>query len=237
MLTLWLQGYKQPVELRVHANVNPLLMPTPAELDLGNVASVGGAPSSLVLRNTTHRDVRVTRIESSARWLKAELARNDQSRGGDPTLTVQLASPPSGPLRELLTIHTDVPERSTIQIPVRAEVTSKWPRSASELFFGFVNIGDQPQRTVVIEGLTAPMVRRTWSEGTQAAAKLTFRRNPAQAVLTTNLDLRQAKPGELAGSVFIETNDPSERLLRIPVAGMVQDPHSSLCCSPKEAKP
>jgi hypothetical protein len=237
VLSLWLQGYKQPTELRVHAQVNPLLMPTPTQIDLGNVDVASTVRSTLLLRNTTHRSVRVTRVDSSARWLKAEPSSNGVSANGDPSFTVQLVSPPSGPLHELLTIHTDVPQRSPIQIPVQAVVTSKWRRSAPELFFGFVNIDDHPRTTVVIDGLTAPLVRRVWAEGTSAHVSLSFRSHPLQAVLTTSLDPRHVKPGEMAGSVFIETNDPSERLVRIPITGVVQDPHSSLCCAPKETKP
>lgn len=236
-VSVWLEGHQQPIELRVHAQVNPLLMPAPAQIDLGNVDPASSVSSTLLLRNTTRRKVRVTRVESSARWLQVETTDGDQSASGDPGFTVRLVSPPSGPVRERITVHTDVPERSPLQIPVQAEVPSKWRRSASELFFGFVNVGNQLQRTLVIDGLDPSMVRRTWSEGTGATVNLSYRSQPPQAVLTASLDLRSAKPGEIAGSVFIETNDPAERLVRIPLTGMVQDPHSSLCCPRPEAKP
>ncbi len=134
-LQLRLKGFQTPIILLLRAKVNPLLLPSPSKIDFGRVRSQKQAITTLILKNTSGRKVRITRLETSHEYVKAFTLKD----GDEPTIHIALVNPPVGRLYERLYIYTSIPERSQIDVPIQADVACKWQLTDTEFFFGFVN--------------------------------------------------------------------------------------------------
>jgi hypothetical protein len=226
-------GLAQPTLLRVRATVNPLLMPSPQELDFGKVLADRPATARICLVNTSGQHVNVRSLKSSADYIQVHAERDAFGEGTHPVATVWLLTPPTGRLRERISIETSLPGRSKISIPVRAEVAAKWKLSDSEFFFGFANKGERPSRSVVISGLRPSQIRRVRRDFPQGSVRIAPHGSPRGTEVTATLDLTGALEGELSGGVLIEMKDEREPPLRIPLVGIVHDPLNGCDCSPK----
>lgn len=121
MVQVWIKGYKSPITLYLKANVNPLLQPIPEKINFGQIPSCQPVSTTLVLRNTSGRQVRVTRLETFKEYIKASVLKD----GDEPTIRVESVNPPVGKLYDRLYIYTSLPERSQIDVPIQANVACK----------------------------------------------------------------------------------------------------------------
>jgi hypothetical protein len=229
-------GFAEPTSLRLRATVNPLLMPSPQEINFGKVMADRPATARIRLVNTSGQHVNVRNVKSSAEYVQVHPEGGAFGDGAHPVATVLLLTPPTGRLRERISMETSLPGRSKISIPVHAEVVSKWKLSDSEFFFGFANRGERPSRSVVIHGLRPSQIRRVRRDFPRGSVRIAPHDSARGTEVTATLDLTGAVPGELSGGVLIELKDEREPPLRIPLVGIVHDPFSGCCGSPK-AKP
>jgi hypothetical protein len=225
MLQIYLKGFRNPINLCLQADVNPLLMPSPSKIDFGRIEPWRQKSIMLLLKNTSGRKVRITRLETSREYVKACVVRE----GDEPAIRVALVHPPAGKIYERLYIYTSLPERPFIDVPIRAEVTCKWQLSDTEFFFGFANKGEQLIRRLIIKGLYLSSIKRAWSDCQLATVSVI----PHQAgvEVSVKLDLRKAEGGEeIKGDIYIETTDSKQPFLRLPIIGFVQNPDREVCC-------
>jgi len=225
---LYLQGFQQPATFHIQADVNPLLVPSLPVIDFGRVKPGKRVSTTITLRNSSGQQVQVTRLHSSVDYIHARLLSSVHDR--HPVIAISLIDPPVGRLYARLSVQTSLQERSQIDIPIRADVPCKWRLSDQEFFFGFVNRGQQLSRQVVVWGLPPASVIRTWTDVPGASARTTSHISSSETRVIVRLDLSNAHEGPLTGSVFVETKDKEQGLLRIPVVGSVQDPSKVTGC-------
>jgi len=228
---VYLKGFRNPINLSLQAKVNPLLMPLPSKIDFGRIEPCRQKSAMLLLKNTSGRKVCIIRLETFREYVKASIVRE----GDEPAIRVSLVHPPVGKIYERLYIYTSLPERSFIDVPIRAEVTCKWQLSDTEFFFGFVNKGDRLTRRIVIKGLHHSSIKRTWTDCQMATVSVI----PYQAgvEVSVQLDLRKAKGDEeIKKNVYVETTDSEQPLLRLPIVGFVQNPDRIEGCCGEDKK-
>lgn len=231
-IQLYLYSFQQPVTCHIRANVNPLFVPSPPIVDFEQVNPGRQANATVVLRNTSGQQVKVTHIHSSAPYIHARLLSEASANSRHPVITISLVNPPVGRLYEHLSIQTSLKERPQIDIPIQAEVLCKWASSDREFFFGFVNKGQRSSRKVVVNRLHPADVVRAWTDVPMASVHTAPRTSPPGIEVTVGIDLTKAQEGPFSGSVFIETKDKEQPLLCIPVVGSIQDPNRVAgCCS------
>ncbi|MEM2356095.1 MAG: DUF1573 domain-containing protein [Candidatus Bathyarchaeia archaeon] len=228
MVQVWIKDHKSPITLYLKANVNPLLQPIPEKINFGQISSCQPVATTLVLRNTSGKQVCVTRLETFKEYIKASVLKD----GDEPTIRVELVNPPVGKLYDRLYIYTSLPERSQIDVPIQANIACKWDLSDTEFFFGFVNLGDRISRKVRVRGLPSAAVKRVWTTTSVATVNVVPFSDGIE--LAVNLDLRKVKveaSEEIKGDVFIETKDQEQPLIRLPIVGVIQNPdHIGGCC-------
>lgn len=226
-LQIYLKGFRNPVNLHLKADVNPLLMPSPSKIDFGLISPQRQVSTMLVIKNTSGRKVRITRIETSREYVKAFVLKD----GDEPLIRVSLVHPPVGKVYDRLYIYTSLPERSIIDVPIKAEVTCKWQLSDTEFFFGFVNRGERLTRRITVKGLRPESIKKVWTDC--PLATVGFIPNKAGIEVFVHLDLTKSKGDEeIEKNVYIETTDNEQPLLRLPIVGFIQDPDRvEECCS------
>jgi len=204
-LQIYLRGFRNPINLCLQADVNPLLIPLPSKIDFGRIKPWQKKSAMLVLKNTSGKKVRITRLETSREYVKASVVRD----GEEPAICVALVHPPAGKVYERLYIYTSLPERSFIDVPIRAEVTCKWQLSDTEFFFGFVNRGERLSRRIVIKGLHHSSIKRVWTDCQTATVSVIP--NQAGVEVSVQLDLGKAKGDEeIKKNVYVETTDSEQ---------------------------
>ena len=130
---------------------------------------------------------------------------------------------PPGKLTKTLRLHTNLPDKPLIEVPIYAEVSGYLALSAESLNFGTFVAGTPRKLSVEI---TAPAdhpikITAVRSGTPDVTATLeTVRASHSYRVLCTVSTKK--KPGRIFGTLVIETNDPAEPRREVSLTGFAQ---------------
>lgn len=118
----------------------------------------------------------------------------------------------------------------TVKLPFcRAKLCPPCLSDTDAVYFGFIKKGSIAIKTISLNVSRKENIIRCWSDCTYAKAFLT---NEEQRVkITVVLDTRFLPAGQLRGSLYIQLDESTAPLFRIPFVGIVQDASKKSCCA------
>jgi hypothetical protein len=184
--------------------------------------------ASLVIINRNRDPMKITGIENPSRRFTARTETLEPGRRYRLIVTVK-GEGPAGDQRDILRVKTNLKKDPVLRIPVNTRVREKVYTFPQSVFLGRFNLGQirGDLKAAQAAGQTL-MVYRKGVSGFQIklSSDVPFLRfaselgpNGDQWENSVWIDPEQATPGEIKGSIFIETNDPEIPRLIVPVTG------------------
>jgi len=184
--------------------------------------------ASLVIINRNREPLRITGIENPSRRFTARTETLEDGRRYRLIVTVK-GEGPAGDQSDILRVRTNLKKDPVLRIPVNTRVRERVYTFPQSVFLGRFNLGQirGNPKAARAAGQTL-MVYRKGISGFQVklSSDVPFLRfaselgpNGDQWENSVWIDPEQARPGDIKGSIFIETNDPEIQRLVVPVTG------------------
>jgi hypothetical protein len=169
---------------------------------------------------------RVTSVETDAPYLTATMKESPAQGEMGPKYDVRVVLGPGAPpgkLTKKLLLHTNLPDKPIIEVPIYAEVGGYLAFSAESLNFGTFVAGTPKKLSLEITAPADHPVKVTGvrSSTPDVAATLeTVRPGHSYRVVCTVSTKK--KPGRIFGTLVIETDDSAEPRREIALTGFAQ---------------
>jgi hypothetical protein len=184
--------------------------------------------ASLVIINRNREPLKITGIENPSRRFTARTETLEDGRRYRLIVTVK-GEGPAGDQTDILRVRTNLKKDPVLRIPVNTRVRERVYTFPQSVFLGRFNLGQiqGDPKAAQAAGQTL-MVYRKGISGFQIklSSDVPFLRftselgpNGDQWENSVWIDPEQAKPGDIKGSIFIETNDSEIPRLVVPVTG------------------
>ena len=220
------QANPMPVAIPAYAAEGIDFEPLPAIYAVAPRGSVKEA--SIVIINRNRDPLEIKGIENPSRRFTARTETLEAGRRYRLIVTVK-GEGPVGDQRDILLVKTNLGKAPVLRIPVNTRVRERVYTFPQSVFLGRFNVGQIKgnPKAARAAGQTL-MVYRKGIGGFQIklSSDVPFLRfdselgpNGDQWENSVWIDPEQAKPGEINGSIFIETNDREIPRLVVPVTG------------------
>ena len=215
--TLTLQG-----EIAVEVEVEP------AQLYLGRVRREAGATHTIELLYDANKQIAITNItaESPLINVRSEDIEKNQKKGKKLFVTLRQDAP-LGRVSTEITVTTTSQKRPTLSIPVFGHIEGDLLVQPPQVSFGVVRKGDTKEYDISIKSRAPNPVRmvRTQSSTPAVIAEMDTAKDGEEYHLTLKVN-PDGEAGQIRGEVQVFTDHPVEKVLTIPVYGMLVDPQA-----------
>ncbi|HXG18198.1 MAG TPA: DUF1573 domain-containing protein [Methylomirabilota bacterium] len=210
--TLTLQG-----EITVEVAVDP------PQLYLGRVRRGEETVRSVDVLYDAAKPIAITKIENSSPLLtvRAQDLEKDGQKGKKLIVTLKKDAP-LGRLNDEIRVTTTSEKRPVVEIPVFGSVEGDLVLAPPQVSFGVVRQGEGKTQEVSIKNRSAKPIHIVNVESSNAdiAPTLTTVKDGEEYKLTLNAK-SDSKAGRIQGEVKLFTDHPDEKMLAIPLYGMV----------------
>jgi len=215
--TLTLQG-----EIEVEVAVEP------AQLYLGRVRRGAEATHTVELLYDANKQIAITNITSESPLIdvRSEDIEKNQKKGKKLFVTLRKDAP-LGRVSTKVAVTTTSQKRPTLSIPVFGNIEGDLLVQPPQVSFGVVRKGDTKEYDISIKSRAPNPVRmvRTQSSTPTVIAEMDTAKDGAEYQLTLKVN-PDGDPGQIRGEVQVFTDHPVEKVLTIPVYGMLVDPQA-----------
>lgn len=230
------EAIPQSISLDVEGEVVPVLETSRLQIDFGTVRAGEAARMTMNILSRFAENFNVEAVDCTnsdirvefSRLPAAELRKLDRKQGVQ--LVVQVSeSAAVGTMDGEIIVYTDLPEMETIRIPLMGAVKSDavmLPVDRLELGLIeksrkvtgglFVRITSSEKLLASVRSVSPEGLNVTLTVAKSADTRETF------LILETQLNSGTA-PGRLSGSIELQTNLPSAKIIRIPVSGWIAE--------------
>jgi hypothetical protein len=216
--TLTLQG-----EIAVEVAVEP------AQLYLGRVRRGTNTTHTIELLFDANKQIAITNIavDSPLVSVRSEDLERDQKKGKKLFVTLRKDAP-LGRVSTDITVTTTSQKRPTLSIPVFGHIEGDLLVQPPQVSFGVVRKGDTKEYDISIKSRAPKPVRmvRTQSSTPTVIAEMDTAKDGEEYHLTLKVN-PDGDPGQIRGEVQVFTDHPVEKVLTIPVYGMLVDPQAA----------
>lgn len=229
-ITLHARGYFSETNASITAKVAPSLRLSTRLIDWGKIDSSMTKSARVEIKNNEANPVKIISIHHPS-YISLMNTNNSIPANGAIQFGLELSHPPLGDLNEAVEIDTNCPNQTSITVMIHADVFSKWNMSERQFFFDFINKTDVVKKSIVIHGLSSENIKLITTDCKGATVDFVPSSGVSKDIVVT-LTVQGSKmpTGEMSGSVLVETNDPIQSVLRIPIVGGVQDSSHVNCC-------
>ncbi len=209
-----------------HASAKVSIMPP--EIDFGRLEQNEARTASLVVRNDGDMVLDIINVESTCGCTVAKPGRNSLSPGESTTIEVTFSSKDfQGPQHKLVTIQTNDPVRTIIEIPILAEVHAPLAVLPVDkaVTFGRVPLGQGAEQ--VVEFSTPDLPTLSIEVIKTRADLFTIDVTPGATANAKRATIRlrkDAPTGQIRELVTFHTNVPQRSQIDISVSGAVLAP-------------
>ena len=210
--TLTLQG-----EITVEIEVEP------PQLYLGRVRRGEETVRSVDVVYDADKPITITKVENSSPLLTVHTQDIEQGgRKGKKLIVTLKKNAPLGRLSDTIRVTTTSKKRPTIEIPVFGSVEGDLVLAPPQVSFGVVQQGERKTQEVSIKSRsTIPIhIVKVLSSNADIEPVLTTIKDGEEYKLALNART-DSKVGRIEGEVQIFTDHPTEKVLTIPLYGMV----------------
>ena len=216
--TLTLQG-----EILVEVAVEP------AQLYLGKLRRGAGATQTVELLYDANKEITITNVATDSPLVSVQtedLTKNGKK--GKKLLVTLKKDAPLGRVSTEITVTTTSQKRPSLSIPVFGQIEGDLVVVPSQVSFGVVRKGDKKEYDLSIKSRSSNPVHlvRTQSSTPNVNAEIASVKDGEEYRLTLKVN-PESTPGQIKGEVQVFTDHPTEKVLTIPVYGMLVDPQAA----------
>ena len=218
VVTLTLQG-----EIAVEVEVNP------AQLYLGKIRRGASATHTIELLYDASKPISITNVATDSPLVSVQTEELEkQGKKGKKLLVTLRKDVPLGRVSTEINVTTTSQKRPSIAIPVFGQIEGDLMVTPSQVSFGVVRKGDNKENSLSIKSrATNPIhVVRTQSSSPNVIAEIVTVKAGEEYSLTLKVN-SESTPGQIKGEVQVFTDHPTEKVLTIPVYGMLVDPQAA----------
>ena len=218
VVTLTLQG---AIEVEVEVE--------PAQLYLGKVRRGAGATHTVELLSDASKQISITNVTTESPLVSVqteELEKNGKK--GKKLLVTLRKDAPLGRVSTEINVTTTSQKRPSLTIPVFGQIEGDLVVAPSQVSFGVVRKGDAKANDLSIKSRAKNPIHlvKTQSSTPNVIAELTTVKDGEEYRLTLKVN-SDGTPGQIKGEVQVFTDHPTEKVLTIPVYGMLVDPQAA----------
>ena len=200
----------------------------PAQLYLGRVRRGTNATHTIELLHDANKPITITEatVASSLVSLRSEDLEKDGKKGKKLFVTLHKDAP-LGRVSTDITVMTTSQRHPSLSIPVFGQIEGDMLIQPPQVSFGVVRKGDTKQHDISIKSRASSPVHmlRTQSSTPTVIAAIETVKDGEEYQLTLKVN-PESVPGQIRGEVQVFTDHPVEKVLSIPVYGMVSDPQA-----------
>jgi hypothetical protein len=214
VMTLVLQG-----DITVEVEVDP------PQLYLGRVHRGEETMRSVDVLYAADKPIEISKVETSSSLLSIQTQNLERDgRKGKKLIVTLKKDAPLGRLNDEIKVTTTSEKRPSVEIPVFGSVEGDLVVAPPQVSFGVVRRGEGKTQEVSIKSRTPKPIHivNVQSSNTDIAPELTTVKDGEEYKLTLNAK-SDSKAGRIQGEVQIFTDHPTEKVLTIPLYGMVTD--------------
>jgi hypothetical protein len=200
----------------------------PAQLYLGRVRRGAEATHTIELLHDANKPITITEatVASPLVSLRSEDLEKDGKKGKKLFVTLRKDAP-LGRISTDITVTTTSQKHPTLTIPVFGHIEGDLLVQPPQVSFGVVRKGDTKQHAITIKSRSSNPVRvvRTQSSTPMVIAEIATIKDGEEYHLTLKVN-PEGTPGPIRGEVQVFTDHPVEKVLSVPVYGMLSDPQT-----------
>jgi Protein of unknown function (DUF1573) len=218
VVTLTLQG-----EIAVEVEVNP------AQLYLGKIRRGASATHTIELLHDASKPISITNVVSDSPLISVQTEELEkEGKKGKKLLVTLKKDAPLGRVSTEINVTTTSQKRPSLSIPVFGQIEGDLVVTPSQVSFGVVRKGDSKTNDLSIKSRAKNPVRlvRTQSSTPNVIAEVATVKDGEEYRLTLKVN-PESTPGQIKGAVQVFTDHPTEKVLTIPVYGMLVDPQAA----------
>ncbi len=212
--TLTLQGQ---ISVEVEAD--------PPQLYLGRVRHGEETIRSVDILYDANKPIAITKIEKTSPMLTVET--QDLERGerkGKKLIVTLKKDAPLGRLSDEIKVTTSSEKRPMVEIPVFGSIEGDLVVTPPQVSFGVLRRGEGKSQDVSIKSRSTKPIHivNVKSSNADIATELTTVKDGEEYKLTVSVK-NEGKPGRIQGEVQMTTDHPAEKVLSLPLYGMIAD--------------
>lgn len=218
VVTLTLQG-----AIMVEVEVEP------AQLYLGKVRRGAGATHPIELLHEASKPIAITNVTTESPLISVQTEEIEKNgKKGKKLLVTLRQDAPLGRVSTEINVTTTSQKRPSLSIPVFGHVEGDLIVTPSQVSFGVVRKGDAKANNLSIKSRAKSPIHllKTQSSSPNVIAELTTVKDGEEYRLTLKVN-SDGTPGQIKGEVQVFTDHPTEKVLTIPVYGMLVDPQAA----------
>jgi hypothetical protein len=200
----------------------------PAQLYLGRVRRGANATHTIELLHDANKPITITdaTVASPLVSLRSEDLEKNGKKGKKLFVTLRKGAP-LGRISTDITVTTTSQKHPTLTIPVFGHIEGDLLVQPPQVSFGVVRKGDTKQHDISIKSRSSNPIHivRTQSSTPMVIAEVATVKDGEEYNLTLKVNPEGA-PGQIRGEVQVFTDHPAEKVLSIPVYGMLSDPQA-----------
>jgi hypothetical protein len=197
----------------------------PPQLYLGRVHRGEETMRSVDVLYAADKPIEISKVETSSSLLSIQTQNLERDgRKGKKLIVTLKKDAPLGRLNDEIKVTTTSEKRPSVEIPVFGSVEGDLVVAPPQVSFGVVRRGEGKTQEVSIKSRTPKPIHivNVQSSNTDIAPELTTVKDGEEYKLTLNAK-SDSKAGRIQGEVQIFTDHPTEKVLTIPLYGMVTD--------------
>lgn len=210
---------------------------SPKWIDFGRVSKGDSVEREIVLIDSDDHSLEIKGLEASSAFisLSGSVIERDNEYPVDGNKTrrffvrVKLTSADMelGEFKSMIYILTSIPEKPKIEIPVAGEILGDLRPRPSSLFFGFINPGSTVKRSLTVRSVSGRLFKI--SAGTVPLSGFTVHYpfdaedSSHEVSLTYSAESEPVSTGRIDTTVKLETTNPLQPVLEVPIALMIRE--------------
>ncbi|MBM4256038.1 MAG: DUF1573 domain-containing protein [Deltaproteobacteria bacterium] len=218
VVTLTMQG-----EIAVEVEANP------AQLYLGKVRRGASATHTIELLHDASKPITITNVATDSPLISVQTEELEkQGKKGKKLLVTLKKDAPLGRVSTEINVATTSQKRPSLSIPVFGQIEGDLTVTPTQVSFGVVRKGETKENSLSIKSRAANPIRlvRTQSSTPTVLAELATVKDGQEYNLTLKVN-PESVPGQIKAEVQVFTDHPTEKVLTIPVYGVLVDPRAA----------
>jgi hypothetical protein len=212
------------IELTIIGTIKRDVAVVPQGINFGDVKKGGTVTSSVRLLQLSQNELVLHRIEVNEKYLNATTSRfrEENSRGIHIDITLKPEAP-VGAFNEVITLHTNLKRRPRIDVPVWANILGRIQVQPDRLSLGTIAKGEKISQSLTVsshDGKRFHVLKITCDLPFIHLQSSVDKKN--KVVKISGMIDRVSPAGRLSGRIDIYTDDPDQRVIHVPVYGVIE---------------
>ena len=225
-ITVYSNDPLQPVAtLTLQGEITIEVAVEPAQLYLGRVRRGEETTQTVEVFYDANKPIEIAKVENSHPSVHVQTEElSKEGKKGKKLLVTLKKDAPLGRLNDQITVTTTSPKKPVVEIPVFGSIEGDMLVLPPQVSFGVIRRGESKTQEISIKnrGTKPVQVVRIHNSSAEVVAELTPVK-PGEEYRVTLRTKGESKPGRIQGEIQVFTDHPEEKVLTIPLYGIVAE--------------